>query len=91
MNFRHGGLYIDSPDWTKKKKATMNPKNIDDSFRTENKLKNKPLEKDNMSEFNQNIKSDKMPYIIHADIKSLIKKDRLIFKQSRKTFNNKNR
>ena len=91
MNFRHGGLYIDSPDWTKKKKATMNPKKIDDSFRTENKLKNKPLEKDNMSEFNQNIKSDKMPYIIHADIKSLIKKNRLIFKQSRKTFNNKNR
>ena len=91
MNFRHGGLYIDSPDWTKKKKATMNPKHIDDSFRTENRLKNKPLKKDNMSEFNQNIKSDKMPYIIHADIKSLIKKNRWIFKQSRKTFNNKNR
>ena len=57
-------------------------------FRTENKLKshekvckNKdfcgivmPSEKDNILEFNQYIKSNKMPYIIYADIKSLIEK-----------------
>ena len=58
------------------------------SFRTENKLKshekvckNKdfcgivmPSEKDNILDFNQYIKSDKMPYIIYADIESLIKR-----------------
>ena len=33
-----------------------------------------PLEKDNILEVNQYMKSDKMPYIIYADIKSLIKK-----------------
>ena len=57
-------------------------------FRTENKLKshekickNKdfcgtvmPLEKNNILEFNRYIKSDKMPYIIYADIESLIRK-----------------
>ena len=31
-------------------------------------------EKDNILEFNQNIKSDKMPYVIYADIESLIRK-----------------
>ena len=31
-------------------------------------------EKDIILEFNQNIKSDKMPYIIYADIESLIRK-----------------
>ena len=30
VNFRRGGSYIDSPDWIKKKKATINPKNTDD-------------------------------------------------------------
>ena len=59
------------------------------SFRTESKLKshekvcqNKdfcgivvPSEKDNILEFNQYMKSDKMPYIIYADIESLIKKN----------------
>ena len=58
------------------------------SFRTENKFechekvcKNKDFfgivmssEKDNILEFNQYMKSDKMPYIIYADIESLIKK-----------------
>ena len=58
------------------------------SFRTENKLKshekvckNKdfcgiamPSEKDNILDFNQYMNSDKIPYIIYADIKSLIKK-----------------
>ena len=58
------------------------------SFRTENKLKsheksckNKdfsgivmPSEKDNILGFNQYVKSDKMPYIIYANIESLIKK-----------------
>ena len=33
-----------------------------------------PSGKDNILEFNQNMKSDKMPYIIYADIESLIKK-----------------
>ena len=33
-----------------------------------------PSEKDNILEFNQYMKSDKMPYIIYADIKSLIRK-----------------
>ena len=58
------------------------------SFRTENKLKSHvrvckntdfcgivmPSEKDNILEFNQYIKSDKMPYIIYADIESFIQK-----------------
>ena len=30
VNFRHDGSYIDSPDWIKTKKATINPKNADD-------------------------------------------------------------
>ena len=30
VTFRCGGSYIDSPDWIKKKKATINPKNTDD-------------------------------------------------------------
>ena len=30
INFKHGGSYIDSPDWIKKKKSTINPKNTDD-------------------------------------------------------------
>ena len=29
VNLRIGGSYIDSPDWIKKKAATMNPKNKD--------------------------------------------------------------
>ena len=29
VNFRRGGSNIDSPDWIKKKKATINPKNTD--------------------------------------------------------------
>ena len=33
-----------------------------------------PSEKDNILEFNQYMKSDKMPYNIYADIESLIKK-----------------
>ena len=33
-----------------------------------------PSEKDDILEFNQYMKSDKMPYIIYADIESLIKK-----------------
>ena len=58
------------------------------SFRTENKLKshekvrkNKhfcgivmPLEKSKILEFNQYMKSDKMPHIIFADIESLFRK-----------------
>ena len=30
--FKHGGSFIDSPDWKKKKKATINPKNTDDKY-----------------------------------------------------------
>ena len=30
VNFIRAGSYIDSPDWIKKKKATINPKNTDD-------------------------------------------------------------
>ena len=33
-----------------------------------------PSEKDKILEFNQFMKSDKMPHIIYADIESLIKK-----------------
>ena len=53
------------------------------SFRTKNKkaCKNKdfrgilmPSEKDNILEFNKCIKADKMPYIIYAEIESLIRK-----------------
>ena len=29
VNFKSGGSYIDSPDWIKKEKATINPKNTD--------------------------------------------------------------
>ena len=29
VKFKHGGSYIDSPDWIKQKKATTNPKNTD--------------------------------------------------------------
>ena len=29
VNFKLGGSYIDSPDWIKKKKAAINPKNKD--------------------------------------------------------------
>ena len=28
ISVNHGGLYRDSPDWIKKKKATLNPKKI---------------------------------------------------------------
>ena len=39
INFKCGGSYIDSPDWIKEKKATMNPKNDDDKcFQFETKL-----------------------------------------------------
>ena len=31
-NFKLGGSYIDSPDWIKKKKATIGPENEDDKF-----------------------------------------------------------
>ena len=62
--------------------------NYRNSFRTKNKLKshesvskNKgfcgivmPSEKSNILEFNQCMNSDKMPYIIYAEIDSLIKK-----------------
>ena len=33
-----------------------------------------PSEKDNILELNQYMESDKMPYIVYADIESLIKK-----------------
>ena len=72
-------------------------------FKTENKLKspekvckNKdfcgiamPSEKNKILEFNQHMKSDKMPYIIYADMEFLIKRHRWMCKQSRKLFNKK--
>ena len=30
VHFQRGGYFIDYPDWIKKKKATINPKNKDD-------------------------------------------------------------
>ena len=30
VDFIRSGAYIDSPDWIKKKKATINPKNTED-------------------------------------------------------------
>ena len=39
-----------------------------------------PSAKDNILEFNQYIKSDKMPYIIYADIESLVEKNRSMCK-----------
>ena len=39
-----------------------------------------PSEKDKKLEFNQYMKSDKMPYIIYTDIESLIKKNRWMCK-----------
>ena len=38
------------------------------------------VEKDNILVFNQYMKSDKMPYIIYADIEFLIKKNRWMCK-----------
>ena len=32
INFKRGGSYINSPDWIKKKKATINPKNAFSMF-----------------------------------------------------------
>ena len=32
VNFKREVLYIDSPDWIKKKKTTINPKNTDDRY-----------------------------------------------------------
>ena len=64
------------------------------SFRTENKIKSHeivckykdfyefvmPSVKDNILEFNQYMKSDKMPYIFHADMESSIEKNRWMWK-----------
>ena len=47
-------------------------------------------QKDNISQFNQYMKSDKILYIIYADLESLIKKNRRMCEQSKKSFNNKN-
>ena len=51
-----------------------------------------PSSKNNILEFNQYKKLDKMLYIIYTNIESLIKKiERKICKQSRKDLNNKSR
>ena len=71
---------------TSKRKDSFHCLNCLHSFRTENGLKchekvckNKdfcgivmPSEKDKILEFNQYMKSDKMPNIIYADVESLI-------------------
>ena len=75
------------------------------SFRTENKLKshekvckNKdfcgivmPSEKDNILEFNQYMKSDKIQYIFYADMESLIRKIDRRANNPKKIFYHKNR
>ena len=75
------------------------------SFRTENKLKshekvckNKdfcgivmPSEKDNILEFNQYMKSDKIQYIFYADMESLIRKIDRRANNPKKMFYHKNR
>ena len=38
VNFKCGGSYIDSSDWIKKKKATINQKNENDIFNTQQLL-----------------------------------------------------
>ena len=72
---------------TSKNKGDFYYLNFLHSYRTRNKLrchekvcKNKdfcgiamPSEKDNILDFNQYMKSGKMPYIIYADIESFIK------------------
>ena len=50
-----------------------------------------PSERGNTLDFNQYMKSNKIPYIIYADIESLIKKSRWMCKQSGKFFNDKNK
>ena len=32
VNFKRGGLYIDSPKWINDKKATINPKHEEDKY-----------------------------------------------------------
>ena len=32
VNFKHGGLYIDPPNWLRNKTATINPKNESDKY-----------------------------------------------------------
>ena len=49
-----------------------------------------PSEKDNVLEYNQYTKSDKMPYIIYADIESLIKEIDECANIPKKFLNNKN-
>ena len=69
---------------TSKNKGVFYCLNCLHSFKTKNKLKSHEkvcklkifveLEKSTILEFNQYMKSDKMPYIIYADIESLIKR-----------------
>ena len=73
-------------------------------FRTENKLKshekmciNKvfygivmPSQKDNILQFNQNMRSDEMPYIIYADLEPLIKKKKMGVQTIQKNLPQKN-
>ena len=75
------------------------------SFRTEKNLKSHgkvckykdfcenviPSEKGNIIEFNQYMKSEKMQYFSYADLESLIKIIRWMYKQSRNFFSSKNR
>ena len=49
-----------------------------------------PTHKNDILGFNQCMKSDKSPYIIYADIESLIKKVEEFAKQSTQIFNGQN-
>ena len=67
-NFKHGGLYIDSLDWVKKKKATINPKNDDDRCfqyaaaiaQNFDKIKKDTLTVSNMKSFINNYNSERI-------------------------------
>ena len=91
--------------WTMKTSWWFYCLNCCHSFRTENKIKshkksckNKdlcgivmPSEKDKILEFNQYMKSDKMQYIIYADMESLFRKINRRANNPQKIFNHKNR
>ena len=44
-NFKRGASCIDSPDWIKKKKTTVNPKNKDDKCLNTQKLLHSSMKK----------------------------------------------
>ena len=49
-----------------------------------------PSQKDNILQFNQNMRSDEMPYIIYADLEPLIKKKKMGVQTTQKNLPQKN-